>query len=302
MLNKKASWIHEAAPKLILAIIGGIILYSVFIYGFLPFISGSGSKEACKNWANLQSTPILKDINTFESSCITTQETIKKAKEKKEVYKILADNMYDCWDMYGRGEADFYKSFDFGKADKYCRICSEIKIDPDLKESLREVDIDEFEKYLNNEKIPRHRETYSEFFLKTQNAQIDFGSGTLKLDPEKGVYTSFVVYKKSTPPNFWKLNSLPTVKELGFGAGGCIIGAKLGGIAGGAAGLIAGGLPAPLFAPAGAIGGCAIGFLGGSLVAVIGYSNYLFPSITIFEADPNQIQNACDYVYYKPQK
>lgn len=298
MLNKKAD--VKAVAEIILVLIGLLLLYAIITSGYVPFLEKSGTSQACKNWVNLQSTSLLEEAHLFKSPCVTTEDTIKSAKTEDDIYKKLADNMYECWDTYGRGESDFYSNFDFGSADKYCRICSEIKISSDLPQDKRNVDIDKFEEYLTNNYPPGHKETYAEFFIKAENANIDFGSGKLNLDPEKKLYTAFVVYKKSTPEDFWKLDSLPTIKELGFGTGGCVAGAATGFIAGGLASLPSGGVLAPILAPLGAVGGCAFGFIGGDLLSVTGYSDYLYPSMTLFESTSDQIQNVCDYVYYKP--
>jgi len=298
LLNKKGD--VDTVKNIILVLISLLLLYAVITSGYIPFLSGSGSKQACKNWVNLQSTPLLKEFSSLKSPCLTYEDTIKNVKDEKEIYKKLADNMYECWDTYGQGEADFYKSFDWGSADKYCRICSEIKISSDLTQDKRNIDIDKFEQYLTNEHPPGNRETYAEFFTKADNAKIDFGSGTLNLDPEKRFYTAFVVYKKSTPPDFWTATGSPAsayVKAGGFGAGGCYLGAKAGAIMGAVASWFAlGGGAVP-----GAIVGCAIGFLGGSVTAVAGYANYLFSSVTLFESSSDQIRNACNYIYYKPE-
>ncbi len=260
LLNKKGIAADDL-KGIILVLISLGLLYFVITGGYIPFLSGSGSKQACKNWVDLQSLSLFKEFRNLKSPCITYDDAIKNVKNQDEIYKKLADNMYECWDTYGRGEADFYSNFDWGSPDKYCRICSEIKISSDLTQDKRNIDIDKFEQYLTNEHPPGVRGTYAEFLTNADNARIDFGSGTITLDPDKIIYTAFVVYKKSTPQGSF----IPTDKDfdgkwLAFTFG---------------------------FAP---------GF-----IAISGIANYLYPSITLFESTSDQIRNACDYVYYKPE-
>ena len=136
-------------------------------------------------------------------------------------------------------------------------------------------------------------------FTKADNAKIDFGSGTLNLDPKKRVYTAFVVYKKSLPPGFFDPTSKDSYtldpKELVFGAGGCALGAKIGSVVGGIVGGTAtvGILTVPV-AALGGVAGCGIGFIAGDIISLASYSDYLYPSITLFESSSDQIKNACD--------
>jgi len=283
LLNKKGVD-FATVGKLIFGLLVLYILFNIFAYGYPNFIIEEGSKESCKNWVNLQSTPLLKERNTFESPCITTQIEIKKEKTKDEIYKTLANNIYDCWDQYGRGESDFYSDFDWGSSDNYCRICSEIKINEDLNQNLRNIDLDDFEIYLSNNHPPGNDNTYAEFFTKAENANIDFGSGTLNLDPKKSIYSSFVVYKSSKANDF---------QEWGFAAGGCVAG---GVIVGSVAGLFTAG---PGAIPGYALG-CKIGFVAGTATGLFGFKDYLYPSITLFQSDSADIKDSCDYVYYKP--
>jgi len=279
LLNKKAD--IKSVTEIILALLILIVLYIVFTSGYIPFLTSSGTKEACKNWVNLQSIKGLKEAHTFESPCVTIEETIKDKdiKTENDLYKILANNMYDCWDMYGRGEVDFYSNFGFKGT--YCRVCSEIKTDSSLEQSKRNIDLDKFSIYLSNNHPPGHRETYADFFTKAENAKLDFGSGTLTLDPNKKLYTTFTVYKTT-------LTNTATQVRLG----GCLVvltPAAISALPTGGLSLVAG------------LGYCAIGFGVGDFVTRVGGIGVSFyPTITLLQSDSDQIQNACDYIYYKP--
>jgi len=296
LLNKKGvDW--GSVAKIILVIIALLLLYNVIVYGYTSFITQSGSKEACKNWVNLQSTSVLKEARSLKSSCVTTEETIKDKdiKTKNDIYEILANNMYDCWDMYGRGEQDFYSYLFTESGANYCRICSEIKTSSDLEQNKRKVNIDDFEIYLTNTHIPSSRETYAEFLTKVDNAQINFGSGSLTLDPQKSLYTMFVVSKKAQNPNFFnEKTAVPSVMQFGIDLGGCTAVGEVGFLLGSLAGPVVGGIAG--------VGGCILGIVGGEVVSSHVGNNYFFPSVLLVNSDINQIRNSCGNLYYKPIK
>ncbi len=317
MLNKKASF--ENLRNLILTLLVLGVLYFVFTNVYTNFLISSGSKEACKNWVNMQSTPVLKEIGTFESSCVTSEETIKNVKDQSEIYKILANNMYDCWDMYGRGEANFYGDVDWGSSDTYCRICSEIKIDSDLDVNKRNFEVDEFEKYLSNEHPPGHKESYSEFFLKAENAKIDFGSGTINLDPDKKFYSIFVVNKGSDWSTWGIINKFVIVPGTIFLGGSQIPGAKkipqgIGGlvkytkytsittpvVSAGGAGLGTTTAKIGTVAKGGGVWGMAILYVGIATAATLADGTILHPTLLLLQSDTPKLSECDGGIYYKP--
>jgi hypothetical protein len=191
-LNKKGSW--ETISKWVFALVVIIILWVLFI-NLGDYLYGTGSKAACQNWVYRNSVSYIKELtgNLQSSPCVTTEETIKNIKDKDEFYERLARNMYDCWDQYGQGESDFYSDIDWGPHNLYCRICSEIKFDDTFKKTFKEIDIDDFEIYLNEHNPPNHKETYADFFAKAENSKLDFGSGKISLD--QNIYAMFTAYK-----------------------------------------------------------------------------------------------------------
>ncbi len=281
MLNRRGD--INSIVKIILTVIVLIILYNVFTYGYTTFITSEGSKEACKNWVNLQSISALKEFHSFESSCVTTEDTIKNVKTENEIYKKLADNMYDCWDEYGQGESDFYSdliTFENGlNAPLYCRVCSEIKIDPSLEQSKRSVDIDKFEEYLTNNHPPGTRETYAEFFTKADNAKLNFGSGNLELNPDKKLYIMFTAYKGKAPTTLDQLKDIGGYALESFGLGAIIQGRKGISIKGLKGNLIFG--------------------LGLTAIRQVATYTYLYPGLLLVSNDEVK-DNFCSSIYYKP--
>lgn len=82
---------------------------------------------------------------TEDGSCEDlVNPTLKKVKTKNEVYDVLANEMADCWWMFGEGKTNYIGN-DF-VSDLYCSICSQIAFDDSVK------DIDGFEFGKINEK------------------------------------------------------------------------------------------------------------------------------------------------------
>ncbi|MBL7147739.1 MAG: hypothetical protein ISS82_02850 [Nanoarchaeota archaeon] len=299
---------ESSLGKLILILLS-IAIILLFIINLIPFLSESGNKAACTNWVNMQSRMKVVGVklpSLFESPCVTSYDTIKKDAKENEIYKQLANSMYDCWSMYGSGQLDFYSDFDFFASDTNCLICEEIKIEKDFEE----VDLDEYEEYLSNHNPPNHEETYAEYFLGEENAKMDFGNeGTLELQSGIPLYTVFVVNKRSAGAGEGIIGFFETVgiafsktlsavlmgqitstgrkatgallkpSKLGVSTAGKVV--RIGGIKGG-----------PWIA---------LGVLvTGTTLYTLSDGSQLFPSIFLVNGD--EIIDECDSKYYKPTK
>ena len=319
-LNKKGmSW--SVISKFIFALIVIAIIFVLYL-NVGDFLYGTGSKAACQNWVYRNSVSYIKEFaGSLESSpCVTTEEVIKKVKDRNELYEKIARNMYDCWDQYGKGESNFYSDIDWGPSNFYCRICSEIKFDNEIKRSFKEIDIDDFEVYLSNNNPPSHKETYSDFFTKAENSKLDFGSGSISL--EQNLYTMFNVYKTSDYSAGGLFNKL-VLAPLSFIA----VGSQIPGS--GKATKAFGGLvkytkytttSAPILSSGGTqIGtttaklgtvakgggwiGAAIVYVGVSGVSFLADGSIINPSLALLPSDNPDLNDICNAgVYYNPEK
>ncbi len=79
---------------------------------------------------------------------------------KEEIMKAIADEMADCWWMFGEGELDYMRGNFFGNT--ACAICSIVKFDNKIQESQEEgITYEEFIKFLANEsKSKNEKDTY----------------------------------------------------------------------------------------------------------------------------------------------
>jgi len=276
---------ESSLSKLILALLA-IAIILLFVINFIPFLGDSGSKTACKNWANMQSRTKIAGIKIpviFDSPCITFSDKIK---DKTKINKQLAEAMYDCWDMYGEGKVDFFSDWDSWLSDTYCIVCNEIEVDKKIDTTL---DIDDFEEYLSNHNPPFHEETYAGYFLGPDHSSIDFGSGTINIKKEEPLYILFTINKHREPMKFGG-------SDMVLAGSFCVAGAQAAAGVGAIITFFAGGVGAI----PGAAAGCGIGLLSGVVVSFTSHADVLYPSIFL-ASGKDVLEKGCDDYYYKPQ-
>ena len=164
-----------------------ILITSFAVILFLLFRLNLGKetdKEICHNSVVMRGNSVLpKDAVSLNCKtkylCITedgtceglTKPEIKKVKEKTEVYKILADEMADCWWMFGEGKVNYVGS-DFSH-NNYCSICSQVVFDNSLKKIKEikngKISKDELYEYLSETNMGEEKITYSEYLLGTND-------------------------------------------------------------------------------------------------------------------------------------
>ncbi|MEK6832448.1 MAG: hypothetical protein AABY32_00235, partial [Nanoarchaeota archaeon] len=278
--------------KLIVAILIIALLWIIFV-NLGDFLYGTGNKAACQNWVARNSVAYLKEFagNAEESSpCVTTQETIKSISSKNDLYEKLAQNMYNCWDQYGQGEANFYSNFDWGSSNTHCRICSEIKFDNEVKKQIKEIDVDDFESYLSAYNPPNSKQTYAEFFIKADRAKIDFGDN-IKIPINNDFYTMFVVNKRSQCSLGIRECILSVVEKALTTVGIGFLGTKTPFIGGSIA-------RAAAKSPWGALAVVSVG-TGAFLLAD---GSILYPSLWLTYSQDYKTIDRCDSIYYNPEK
>ncbi|MDP3758788.1 MAG: hypothetical protein Q8Q86_03640, partial [Candidatus Daviesbacteria bacterium] len=178
--NRKA----ELSTQQIVLII--ILIASFIVILFFLFRLGLGEKseeQLCHN-SVLQKASVFTDapLQCYRNYvCITKdgscEELIKpeeiKVKSLDEVYKALADEMADCWRMFGEGKVE-YVGKDFTK-NNYCSICSQIYFDNSLEtlEGIENEKIskDELYEYMTKNDYSKEQ-TYSQYLLGTNDLSI----------------------------------------------------------------------------------------------------------------------------------
>ena len=178
-MKKKAELTTQQIVILVILITSFIV---ILILLFRLNLGGETDKEICHNSVIMRGNSVLpKDTVSLNCKtnyiCITKDGSceqmtkIEKVKTKEDVYKVLADEMADCWWMFGEGKVN-YIGKGFTKS-LYCSICSQIAFD----DSLREIDSfedgkinnKEFYNYLVKEKVPGKDIKYSEYLYGFNN-------------------------------------------------------------------------------------------------------------------------------------
>ena len=184
--SKKA----ELTTQQIVILIVLIMSFVVILYFLFRLNLGESSeKEICYNSVVMKGNPVLSkgDVSlncqrtyvclSKDGSCESmTNPNIKKVGENpNETYRILADEMADCWWMFGEGKIDYIKDKPLER--NYCSICTQLAFDESMKEieefNSGKIDKDKFYDYLAETQMSEGGETYAEYFLGTNNL-LDF--------------------------------------------------------------------------------------------------------------------------------
>ncbi len=170
MIMEKKNKKGEMTTKQLVTIIILILSFSVILFLIFRLDLGTTSnKEICRN------SVLLSEKTDFKSSpldcrtnylCISSDGECEgfsstsevKATTKNETMKALAEEMADCWWMFGEGEIDYVSKFP-GLLDKnVCAVCSLVSFEG-LDE---EITHEEFYMYLSENK-KSSSQTYSQY-------------------------------------------------------------------------------------------------------------------------------------------
>jgi len=99
-----------------------------------------------------------------DGTCETmTSPIIKKVKTSDDVYNVLAEQMADCWWMFGEGKLDYVGETQFSTL--MCSLCYQTSFDNSLKEIFEsgEIDRNEFYTYLSSTNMSGGSITYLDY-------------------------------------------------------------------------------------------------------------------------------------------
>jgi hypothetical protein len=289
-----------------LVVLVASFLVLLFFLFFLN-LGGTSEKEICRNSVSMRTSPVLPS-ETIPLNCKTSYICItedgsceqwantekKKVKTKDEVYQILAEQMADCWWMFGEGKLDYV-----GKDlthNNYCSICSQVAFDGSLASisDFRDGNIskDDFYSYLSTHKTSGADITYSEYFFGTNNLselkkmvseQNNGVGGTFgKITLNKQYYVMMGITSNINNLG-WILRGGAAVAIVATGVVVAVVAAPV--IAGGAGAAAIGGTMSQLVIA----GGLATGASVGAGVAKI--SNFISPEISAIVVNGNGIDN-----------
>jgi len=196
MKNKKAELTTQQIVMLVILIISFIV---ILFFIFRLDLGETTEKELCHNSVVMRGNSIIGDIAstplkcyrsyvciTEDGSCeAMTNPEIKEVETEDDVYEVFAEEMAECWWMFGEGEIDYVGKDMIGKL--YCSICSQIAFDDSSMKifSTGKIDKGELYIYLKNNNYSEDEKYLAYLYgtndlakiqteLKKQN--IDFGS------------------------------------------------------------------------------------------------------------------------------
>ena len=179
MMKKKG----ELTTQQIVGLIVLIVSFSVILILIFKLDLGeTTNKEICHNSVVLKSKSLVGaglDCRTnyvcisgggkCEGISTTITKKIDMSKNvKEEVMKAIADEMVDCWWMFGEGKVDYIGTSFLGK--KACAICSRIAFDKKISKQLP-ITYNEFYTFLNKEQKDKTQK-YLHYFYNTNNLPI----------------------------------------------------------------------------------------------------------------------------------
>lgn len=179
MFLKKGEITTQQIVLLVILIVSFIVIL-LLLFGFDFF--AQSDKEVCHNSVVMRGTKLPDAVTPLncvrgyiclseDGSCERmTKPDIKKVKEKEEIYNILAEEMSDCWWMFGEGKVN-YADPDWKKKN-YCSICTQFVLDDSIGkiEGINgKINQDDFYNYLSKTVMPDKQETYAEYLLGTND-------------------------------------------------------------------------------------------------------------------------------------
>jgi len=195
-MNKKGEMTTQQIVLLIILIASFAIILFLF---FRLNLGNESEKDLCHNSVVLKKTLPTKDaipLNCQRSYvCISengkcdslVKPELKKVKTDKEVYGVLAEELKDCWWMFGEGKIDYVGKDTFSEL--YCSLCSQIAFDESVKGIFSEGSFskEEFYDYMVKTKIENEEYTYAEYLYGSNDLKVISGDkefGTVNLDSQ----------------------------------------------------------------------------------------------------------------------
>ncbi len=187
MLNKKGELTTQQIVILIILIMSFAVL---LFFLFRLELGKTTDKEVCHNSVVTRGNVAIPtdsiNLNCKTNYvCITedgtceqmTSPEIKEVETSEEIYEVLAEEMADCWWMFGEGKIDYIGDKALPK--NYCSICTQLAFDDSIQNikdeegnpvfENNEISKDELYEYLFETGMPGSQETYAEYLFGTKN-------------------------------------------------------------------------------------------------------------------------------------
>ena len=180
-MDKRGDITTQQIVLLIILIVSfAVILFFIFRLN----LGQTTAKEVCHNSVLTRGSKVLPGESvplnckttyvclTEDGSCEKmTSPEIRKVKDKEEVFNELANEMADCWWVFGEGKINYVGEEFFSKL--YCSLCSQISFDDSTSKifPLWEIDKTEFYRYLAKTNISDDEISYLDYLVGLKNSQ-----------------------------------------------------------------------------------------------------------------------------------
>lgn len=205
MKNKKA----ELSTQQIVLLIILITSFAVILFFIARLnLSETTQEEICHNSVLTRGSSVLPGESvplkcSRDYVCISNDNTcekmtnpdLKKVSSEEEVYEVLAEEMTDCWWMFGEGKVN-YVGKDFNEK-WYCSICSQVAFDDSVNNIFEAgfIDKKEFYTYLADSEPSGKDYSYLSYLYGIEDIQTmkeillekEVGFGEINLDNQQYV-------------------------------------------------------------------------------------------------------------------
>jgi len=174
-----------------------VLITSFAIVLFLLFrlnLGETSNKEICHNSVVLKGQSALKsgalDCKTNyvcisaggECTDITADSVVEVDLNKDEILETIAEEMVDCWWMFGEGKVDYLDKFAY--SGYHCAMCSIIKFDDKIQEKFEEITYQELYDFLNKNK-KSNTQTYLNYLYEIELSELKDKNKKLDISNEK---------------------------------------------------------------------------------------------------------------------
>jgi hypothetical protein len=246
----------ELTTQQIVIIIILIASFVVILFFILKLnLGGETAQDVCHNSVVARGTAIVPSgafplkcqrqyvCLSADGNCAPmTKPTIIKVQNKTQVYQALADQLANCWWMFGEGKIDYSPSTTF--PENYCSLCSQIAFDPSVYSLFggsKNFSMKDFYQYLSMTKMSGGQ-TYEEYFL--LNGILSYQGNFGSVDMTKEYYALMGITSKMSKVGWiiggavalGAIASIPltgglSLIAIGTAAGGAVIGGAAGYVA-----------------------------------------------------------------------
>jgi len=161
------------------------------------------------------------DCGEFEGAKNVLNIKTKEIKDEKDIEKVVAQEMVNCWTMMGEGKAsvfspELYEKFQLSDVKSACVICSRIaiseKVDEDIKNKANPMD------YMFKHKVPGLETSYYEFFSgDSSGATVQDEIMKEEAEGESASEVAIIFMQAETGDKGWALAKQNVIGAFGIG-------------------------------------------------------------------------------------